>query len=284
MEHGIYILLILILSSSINAMIGFGNALIFVSLTSLFVDIQTTIVLSAFWNILGGFFNAIKYRQYIDRPYFKWGAPGTVVGGVLGALLLISSDLSIVQILFSVFIIIYVISKVRSMVKEKTHSGRNVPLLEAPSESDLEKHDKKVRSEKTPTTMAKSELKDLNGGIITGGYFTYGFLSGLIGAAGPVSVMVLDARGHTKKSFIANFAVLSNIMSITVVTTYLIKGLFPTDLFWFWLGGIPLIFLAANIGFRITEKISVPKFRMIVLFFLIVIALRSLITASLNLV
>jgi len=59
--------------------------------------------------------------------------------------------------------------------------------------------------------------------------FSYGLLTGLIGAAGPINVALLEKTGHYRESFIGNFAAIGTVLSVSRIPFYLVEGLFPSE-------------------------------------------------------
>ena len=112
--------------------------------------------------------------------------------------------------------------------------------------------------------------------IHIGGGFAFGFFGGVIGASGPVNVMLLKATSHQKENFIATFAISGLILNIFKIGLYLGQGLFPIEYWWVFILGIPVIYLGASLGYVITPRIPARKFEMIILGLMLVIGFRSI--------
>ena len=119
--------------------------------------------------------------------------------------------------------------------------------------------------------------------IFVGG-LSYGLLTGLISAAGPINVALLEKTGHYRESFIENFGAIGTMLSISRIPFYFIENIFPFELFLVFLLAFPIIFIGTKLGQQITPKISVKKFQIIIFLFLIVISLKSIISSSISLI
>lgn len=119
--------------------------------------------------------------------------------------------------------------------------------------------------------------------IIAGG-FSYGLLSALISAVGPLNVAMLEKTGHYRENFIGNFAAIGFSLSIARTPFYFITNIFPYELLILFFLGFPIIFLGTKFGQKLTPKIPVKKFQVLVFCFLIVIGLKSVITSVIGLV
>ena len=192
-------LLAIFLSSMVYGIIGFGDALILIPIITPIIGIKNTVILVNLWGILTAFLNFIKYRQFIDRGYFfrfiSLGIPATI----FGTFLFIEIRLEWIELMLGVFIFGYSILKLINYYRKH-------------EEVDLERQ--------LNTTSP----------LIIGGGFTYGLLSSLISAVGPLNVAMLERTGHVRENFIENFAAIGFVLSIARTPFYFITNIFPYDL------------------------------------------------------
>jgi uncharacterized membrane protein YfcA len=127
-----------------------------------------------------------------------------------------------------------------------------------------------------------NEINSTSPLIILGG-FSYGLLTALIGAVGPLNVAMLEKTGHYKESFIGNFAAIGFTLSIARTPFYFIADIFPYELLILFLLGFPIIFLGTKFGQRLTPKIPIKAFQVLVFCFLIVIGVKSIVTSVIGL-
>jgi len=253
----LFILLFLVISCFIGATLGFGDSLVLIPLVSIILDTRTAVVLVAFWGILLACSNAISYRKFFDKEFLKRNLIPGIPGIILGSFMIVTSPLTWINIVLGSFVLGFVLYKFISIQRKKKWEKNN------PDTKPLEN-----------TTLPNSVL-------IFGG-FSYAFLGGLIGASGPINVILLERTGHHRESFIANFALTSCLLSTIKLGIYLGNGLFPMDLLLIYLLGIPIVFLVSAIGHKVTPKIPKEKFQLIVLVVLLIIAIRLIISAIIS--
>jgi uncharacterized membrane protein YfcA len=237
----------------VYGIVGFGDALILIPIIIPIVGIKNAVILVNLWGTFPALLNFIKYRKFLDRGYFyrflMLGIPATI----LGTYLIINLRLEWIELIFGIFVLIY-------------SSLKLVQYLKNSSDIDIEE-----------------ELNSTSPLIIVGG-FSYGLLSGLISASGPLNVALLEKTGHYRESFICNFAAIGTMLSISRIPFYFYEDIFPYELFFLFLFGFPMIFFGTKLGQRITPKISVKKFHIIITFFLLGISLKSIFSSSINLI
>ena len=251
------ILIVLVFANIIGSTIGFGDSLIFISITAFFINIRVAIVMMAFWSALLSLLNAVRYRAFFDRKFIGRYVIPAVIGTILGASLIVVAPTEWLQLLLALFTMIYVIAKGTEMVKER-----------------------KMRFQDPETiVIVKRSMSSISPPIFYAGSFTFGFISGLLGAGGPINVILLERTGHVRESFIENFAIASLIAGSIKLVLYTWNGLFPLDLIWLLALGLGLIYLSTMLGHWITPKIPEKKFQVLVLLLLVIISIRLILSA-----
>lgn len=247
MEETIFILLILAFAMLVGSTLGFGDALTFIPLAGMFLDVRIATVLMGFWSTLLSILNAIKYRSHIDRPFLKkYLGPG-IFGVILGAILIVVAPIRLIELFLGLFIVVYLIVKIRDIKREKNEK------------LDI--------------------VNEISDGIFYTGAFSYGLLSGLIGAAGPINVALLERTGHERESFIGNFAIISALVSSVKIVIYSWSGLFPLEFIWMFLVGILVIFIVTRFGHWLTPKIPKEKFQILIMILLAIISIRLIVVS-----
>lgn len=236
----------------VYGVIGFGDALILIPIITPLIGIKNAVILVNLWGILTALLNFVKYRDLLDRGYFirflSLGIPATI----FGTFLFVEIRLEWIELILGVFILGYASFKLKEKLK------------------------------KINEIEAKNRLNSTSPMIIVGG-FSYGLLSSLISAVGPLNVAMLEKTGHYRENFIENFAAIGFSLSITRAPFYFVTNIFPYDLLLLFLLGFPIIFLGTKLGQRLTPKIPIKAFQVIVFCFLIFIGLKSIITSAFGL-
>jgi len=246
-------LIAIFFSSTVYGIIGFGDALILIPILTPIIGVKDAVILVNIWGTFPALLNYIKYREFLDRGYFlrivSLGIPATI----LGTYLIINIRLEWVELILGVFILIYSSLKLVNYIKRQ-------------SQIEIEK-----------------EINTTSPLILFGG-FSYGLLTGLIGAAGPINVALLEKTGHYRESFIGNFAAIGTVLSVSRIPFYLVEGLFPSELLLIFLFAFPVIILGTKLGHKITPKIPIKKFQILVFCFLLVISIKSIVWSIIGLI
>ncbi|MFW9827659.1 MAG: sulfite exporter TauE/SafE family protein [Candidatus Thorarchaeota archaeon] len=250
----IYLVLIpIFLSSMVYGIVGFGDALILIPIITPIIGVKTAIILVNIWGTLPALVNFIKYRDFLDHGYFwrflSLGIPATI----LGTYLIINIQVEWIELILGSFILTYASIKLFKYFQ----NSENFEI------------------EKSLNTTSP---------VIFAGGFSYGLLTGLISAAGPINVALLERTGHYRESFIENFGAIGTFLSISRIPFYLFGNIFPYDLILLFIFAFPVIFLGTKFGHLITPKIPVKRFQIIIFCFLIGISLKSIIFSIISLI
>ena len=257
MEEILLILLILAFAMLVGAIFGFADSLIFIALAAIFLDVRIAIVLASFWTIFLSAFNAINYRHYWDKTFIKKHCIPGIIGVIIGSFLLVISTLRWLELSLGIFVMIYVITKFNNIRKDHI-----------------------LKTEKTDSfPTSNNENIDMSNTLFYTGAFSYGFLSGLIGASGPINVVLLEKTGHERESFIANFSLASIIVNPFKLGIYMYNGLFPIEYLGVFLVGIIVIFVITRVGHWLTPKIPKEKFYFLILILLLIISIRLILVS-----
>ncbi len=249
----VYLSLIAIfISSMVYGIIGFGDALVLIPIITPIIGVRNAVILVNIWGTFPALLNFIKYRKYLDKGYFfrflSLGIPATI----LGTFLIIFIQVEWIELILGCFILTYSSLKLWKYFK-------NPDIIEV-----------------------ENQLNTTHPLVFFGG-FSYGLLTGLISAAGPINVAVLEKTGHYRESFIENFAAIGTLLSITRIPFYFIGDVFPYELILVFFLAFPIIFLGTKLGHKITPKIPVKKFQIIIFCFLVVIGLKSIVLSTISL-
>ncbi len=250
----IYLSLIAIFfSSMVYGIIGFGDALVLIPIITPIIGIKNAVILVNIWGTFPALLNFIKYRKTFDKGYFfrflSLGIPATI----LGTYLIVNIRVEWIELFLGIFILIYASLKLVKYFK-------NLENIEV-----------------------KNEINTTSPLVFIGG-FSYGLLSGLISAAGPINVAILEKTGHYRESFIENFAAIGTMLSFSRIPFYFIEDIFPYELILVFFLAFPIIFIGTKLGQQITPKISVKKFQIVIFLFLLVISLKSIISSIISLI
>jgi uncharacterized protein len=128
---------------------------------------------------------AFMFRHHIDWPVIQYLLPGSIIGAIIGAWLLTRINVQVIQILIGLFLVSYVLQ------------------------------DKLSKSKLT--------IKMKLGWFFPLG-FSVSFLSGLIGATGPVQNPFMLSYGLEKEQLVGTKAINSFVMQFTKLISYSVFG------------------------------------------------------------
>ena len=241
-----WILLFLFLAMFLGAAFGFGDALILIPFLTLIMEVQPAVVMATCWGVLLNAMNAVKYRAFIDKPFLKKTIPIGLACTIAGSLLIGVAPVAWIELVLGIFIACYVVFKARVLAREKLRGHVHGPLAPA---------------------------------WLYAGSAGYGFLGGLIGASGPIFVVILERTNHEREAFIENFALNSLVLTLFKIGIYTGSGLFPVDLWLVFLIGLPVTYLASRGGQWLTPRIPKEKFLVGILAILAAMAIRFVVMA-----
>jgi len=247
------ILLTIFISSLIYGLIGFGDALILIPVLTLFISIQSAVVLVNVWGVVPSLLNLIQYFKFIDKKFFIRGVITGIPGVLVGTILIVILPLRWIELTLGLFVLVY------STLKIIKYGKKNKP-----GDIIIDKSD---------------ELKLPNSVLVIGG-FSYGFFGALIGAAGPINIALLENTGHHREEFIGNFAAISTVFGLIRIPLYLTQQIFPTEYLLVFFIAFPVIFIATKIGHFITPKIKVESFQLIIHIILFISSIRTILMTT----
>jgi len=221
-------LIAIFFSSMVYGIIGFGDALVLIPIITPFIGVRNAIVLVNIWGTFPALLNFIKYRKYLDKGYFFRFIPIAVPATILGTFMIISIELEWIELMLGLFILVYSTLRLYQYYKKIDNI-------------ELRKH-----------------IETTSPLVFVGG-FTYGLLTGLISAAGPINVALLEKTGHYREIFIENFAAIGLVLSISRIPFYFVGNIFPFDLILLFFLAFPIIFLGTKLGLLRNTRIKIDK-------------------------
>ena len=110
-----------------------------------------------------------------------------------------------------------------------------------------------------------------------------GFLSGLLGGAisisGPPIVLFFNNQQVEKKTFRANLIAYFFCLYLATVPAYFLGNLITVDLVFSSVLLVPVIFIGATVGIRLSRKVDETLFKRIALLLILVTGLMAILTA-----
>jgi uncharacterized membrane protein YfcA len=209
---------------------GGGGAMLLVPLVGFIAGAQAVAPVVAVATLIAGGGRALVFWKDIDWSVVAWALPGAAIGAMIGAALFANASAEWLQIFVGLFLISTIL-QYRVGKKERTFSVARWWFFPA-------------------------EL-------------LVGFLSGLIGAMGPIMNTLYLNAGITKEKMVGTKTAISFPMHFVKIGTYTAFGALNGQLLLFGLAA-GLGALASNwLAKRMLRDLSVPNFRTIVVGFMV---------------
>lgn len=222
---------------TVSTIAGGGGAMLLVPLVGFIAGAQAVAPVVTLATLIAGGGRALVFRKDIDWGVVAWALPGALIGAFLGAALLAAAPAEWIRIAVGLFLVSTVL---QYRIGRKKQSVRARKWWFFPAE------------------------------------IVVGFLSGLIGAIGPVMNALYLNAGITKARMVGTKAAVSMPMHVAKMSTYTALGAMSGEL---WLFG-----LAAGVGAlssnwlarRILRDMQETRFRAIVIGFMVLSGLLML--------
>jgi uncharacterized membrane protein YfcA len=225
------------IASVIGATTGFGISTVMIPVVLLFYPLSQTLLFVGIIHWFGNMWKLLLFRRGIRwRLILSFGIPG-IAASLLGASLVFEVSASLLSRILAVFVIIYV-----------------VYLFVNPS----------------------FKVKENSASAVSGGALS-GFFAGIFGMGGAVRSLFLSAFDLPKSVYIATGGAIALVIDTTRLTTYLLHGeRLEKLILWGMLIFIPASFLGAKTAQLIVNKIPQKYFRVVVVVFLLLVAVKLL--------
>ncbi|HET6628639.1 MAG TPA: sulfite exporter TauE/SafE family protein [Woeseiaceae bacterium] len=225
------------LAWTVSTIAGGGGAMLLVPLVGFIAGAQAVAPVVTLATLIAGGGRALVFRKEIDWAVVAWALPGALIGAFLGAALFVAAPADWLRVAVGLFLVSTVL---------QYRFGRKRQTFRAPK-----------------WWFLPAEI-------------IVGFLSGLIGAIGPVMNALYLNAGITKARMVGTKTAISMPMHFVKIGTYTALGAMSGEL---WLFG-----LAAGIGAlssnwlarRLLQDMKESRFRAIVIGFMVLSGLLML--------
>lgn len=209
----------------VGTIAGFGAPTLLFPIALFLVDFPSAIVIVTVTNIAGNATLCGLYRHSIDKDVlFRFGVP-SVLGGIIGAMLVSVIPSELVKIVLGVVLMIY------------AFSSWHTPHFE----------------------ILPTEQNFIIGGLSSG------FFAGLIATGGALRGAFLHAFGLRKNVFVATIASVALLVDVTRLPVYLSNGFLDPSFYPFILPFIGVAALGAFLGRSIAHTMPAHTFKNYVL-------------------
>ncbi|MEA1935864.1 MAG: sulfite exporter TauE/SafE family protein [Thermodesulfobacteriota bacterium] len=226
-----FILIIAFAAAMISTITGFGSATILTPFVAMVIDIKAAIVLVAFFHFANNLSKFTLMRKSINlRLFLVYGVP-SVISALVGAWIFGSVDVSVIAILFSIFLVTF---SIYSFFR---------PNLRIPEKDSV---------------LAI-------GGLISG------LTSGLIGVGGAIRSMFLISTFLKKEAYVATAAAIAIMVDVSRISMYVYRGAFQVSHAMWIIPLVIVAFMGVFTGRRFLHRLNEEVVRKAVLVALLLV-------------
>lgn len=226
-----FILIIAFTAAMISTITGFGSATILTPFVAMVIDIKSAIVLVAFFHFANNLSKFTLMRKSINlRLVLVYGLP-SMISALVGAWIFGSVDVSVIAILFSIFLMTF---SIYSLFR---------PNLRIPEKDSI---------------LAI-------GGLISG------LTSGLIGVGGAIRSMFLISTFLEKEAYIATAAAIAIMVDVSRVSMYVFRGALQVSHTMWIIPLVIVAFMGVYTGRRLFHRFNEEAVRKAVLVALLLV-------------
>lgn len=230
--------IIILASSFVHGLSGFGFAILAIPLLTLVIDIKSAITLSVTCSLFISLYNIVSLKQFFSLASLKELLIGSFIGIPLGASLLRRSHAELVEFLLGMLIVAFVLLSISKLVKLHGLSDRWGYLF----------------------------------GLVSG------ISGGAVSISGPPVLIYSYMRGWGKEEFKGVFAAYIFITGIFIQVSHITTGLATYTTFKLFLGLSPFLFIGGFAGHYYFKSIDTVLFKKIVLFILTILGTMMIVT------
>ena len=226
-----FVLIIAFAAAMISTITGFGSAAILTPFMAMVIDIKSAIVLVAFFHFANNLSKFTLMRKSINlRLVLVYGLP-SVISALVGAWIFGSVDVSVIAILFSIFLVTF---SIYSFFR---------PNLRIPEKDSV---------------LAI-------GGLISG------LTSGLIGVGGAIRSMFLISTFLEKEAYVATAAAIAIMVDVSRISMYVYRGAFQVSHTMWIIPLVIVAFMGVFTGRRLLHRLNEEVVRKAVLVALLLV-------------
>ncbi|MCW4013983.1 MAG: sulfite exporter TauE/SafE family protein [Candidatus Bathyarchaeota archaeon] len=230
---------IIFIASTVKGLTGFGFALTSLPLLSIFLAPQTAVPLITICSVFLDGYTLYEARKEVQYKEITVLIASGIIGMIIGAYFLVSLETQILKLVIGIVTVLFTIA---------SYMG--------------------LRWEITNTKLASIPV---------------GFLSGLLGGAisisGPPIVLFFNNQRVEKKTFRANLIAYFFCLYLATVPAYFYGDLITSELLYSSALLVPVMFIGATLGIRLSRKVDETLFKRIALLLILVTGFMAILTA-----
>ena len=231
---------VILLASTVKGLTGFGFALTSLPLLSLFMAPKAAIPIITICSVFLDGYTFYEAREHVQYREISLLVASGIVGMILGTYFLVNLDSEIIRLVIGVVTVLFTVASFRG-----------------------------VRYEISNTRLASIPV-----GLLSG------ILGGSMSVSGPPIVLFFNNQNVEKKVFRANLITYFFCLYMATVPAYIYGDLITWELVKSSAVMVPVMFLGANIGIRLSKTLDETVFKKIALSLILVTGVMAVLTAT----
>ena len=230
---------VILLASTVKGLTGFGFALTSLPLLSLFMPPKTAIPIITICSVFLDGYTFYDTREHVQYKEISLLVVSGIVGMIIGTYFLVNLDSQIIRLVIGMVTVLFTIASFRGVKYE----------------------------------ISNTRLASIPVGLLSG------ILGGSMSVSGPPIVLFFNNQNVEKKVFRANLITYFFCLYLATIPAYIYGDLITWEMVKSSAIMIPVMFLGATLGIRLSKKLDETVFKKIALSLILVTGIMAILTA-----
>jgi len=230
---------IILIASVVKGLTGFGFALTSLPLLSIFIAPKTAVPIITICSVFLDGYTLYDTRKHVQYKEIITLVISGITGMILGTYFLVSLDSQIIRLVIGVVTVLFTITSMMGV-----------------------KHE-----------ISNTRLASIPVGLLSG------VMGGTISISGPPIVLFFNNQNVEKKAFRANLIAYFFFLYFATVPAYFFGNLITLEMLQSSAVMVPVMFLGATMGIRLSKKIDETVFKRITLLLILVTGVMAILTS-----
>lgn len=235
----IIVALIILIASTVKGLTGFGFALTSLPLLTIFLAPKTAVPLITVCSVFLDGYTLYEARRHVKYREITPLVVSGIIGMILGTYFLVSLDSEAIRLAIGVVTVLFAGASMMGIRKE----------------------------------ISNEKLTSIPVGLVSG------ILGGSMSISGPPIVLFFNNQNVEKTTFRANLIAYFFSLYVATVPAYVFGNLITVDLLGSSIIMVPIMFLGATLGIRLSRKVDEAVFKKIALLLVLVTGLMAILSA-----
>jgi uncharacterized membrane protein YfcA len=230
---------VILVASTVKGLTGFGFALTSLPLLSIFIAPKTAVPLITICSVFLDGYTLYDARVHVQYKEIITLVVSGITGMIIGTYFLVSLDSQIIRLVIGVVTVLFTIASFMGVKRE----------------------------------IQNTRLASIPVGLLSG------ILGGSMSISGPPIVLFFNNQNVEKKVFRANLIAYFFCLYVATVPAYFYGNLITVELLQSSAVMVPVMFIGATMGIRLSKKLNETVFKRITLLLILITGVMAILTA-----